>query len=353
MSDAPRAVRPPLFSVRDLGVDFADTGAPSAPARTALAVDSLDIDEGGITVLTGENGSGKTTLLRVLNGLLAPTRGTVLYRGLPVRTGHSRGAEPNPVRADCVMVHQSPLMLRGTVFQNVAYGLRLRGMPREEIEGRVARSLDRVGLAGTSHRRATSLSGGEKQRVAIARALALAPRVLLLDEPTANIDPDFRRSIEQIIRSEAAGGSTLLLCSHDLEFAFRLCNRYIPLEAGRVGVCRDNILPGRVTRTDEQFTWFRTGTAELLCPAREGDFAVAVLPLDDVLLSKEPLDSSARNRFLGTVTRVQEEGNLLRVTLACGFPVQTLVTHAAGTELGVGQGRRFFVTFKASALRLY
>jgi molybdopterin-binding protein len=189
--------------------------------------------------------------------------------------------------------------------------------------------------------------------VAIARALALEPRVLLLDEPTANIDPDFRRSMEELVRSVAASGATLLMCSHDLEFAFRLCDRSIPLEAGRLGVGRFNVLAGRVVRTDEQFTWFRAGTAEILCPARQGDFSVAVLPLDDVLLSAQPLASSARNRFQGTVTRVQEEGSLLRVTLDCGFRVQALVTHAAADELAVGQGRRCFVTFKASAVRLY
>jgi molybdopterin-binding protein len=352
MSDAPRADRPALFSVRGLQVDF--------DGRTALCIDSLDLEEGGITVLTGENGSGKTTLLRVLNGLLGPSRGTVLYRGQPVDVAAARGgargdasAGASAVRTDSVLVHQSPLMFRGTVFHNVSYGLRLRGVPREDISRRVSESLARVGMAGSEHRRASVLSGGEKQRVAIARALALSPRVLLLDEPTANIDPEFRRSIEEVVRSAAASGATLIMCSHDREFAFRLCDRYIPLEAGRLGVRTENILRGRVARTDEQFTYFRTGTAELLCPARQGDFAVAVLPLEDVLLSQEPLASSARNRFPGTVTGVQEEGGLLRVTLACGFAVQTLVTHAAGAELGIEQGRCFYVTFKASAVRLY
>ena len=344
MSEISRPGRPPLFSIRDLRVDFAEGSSPSAPRRTALDIDTLDIAEGGITVLTGENGSGKTTLMRVLNGLLAPTRGTVLYRGEPLASA---------IRADSVLVHQSPLMFRGTVFQNISYGLRLRGIARDEAQRRVSQSLDLVGMAGSEHRRASALSGGEKQRVAIARALALSPRVLFLDEPTANIDPDLRRSIEEVLRRVAAAGATLIVSSHDLQFAYRLCDRDIPLEAGRLGARTLNILPGRVARTDEQFTYFRTGSAELLCPARQGEFVVAVLPLDDVLLSSAPLASSARNRFLGTVTRVQEEGSLLRVTLDCGFPVQTLVTHPAAEELAVAQGQRCFVTFKASAVRLY
>jgi tungstate transport system ATP-binding protein len=351
MSDLPRAGAQrgaPLFYVRNLRVDFG--------ARHALSIDSLDVEEGGITVLTGENGSGKTTLLRVLNGLLAPSGGSVLFRGEPLDVAAGRGGAARGsslLRSDCVLVHQSPLMLRGSVYQNVAYGLRIRGVPHGEILRRVSESLSRVGMGGCGHRRASSLSGGEKQRIAIARALALRPRVLLLDEPTANIDPEFRRTIEAIVRSTVSDGTTLIICSHDMEFAYRLCDRLIPLEAGRRGVCRENILRGRVIRTDEQFTHFRAGDGDLLCPAREGDFLVAVLPLDDVLLSREPLDSSARNRFLGTVTSVQEEQGLLRVTLACGFTVQTLVTFAAGEELAIEMGRRYYVTFKASAVRLY
>ena len=351
MSETPRAGAQrgaPLFSVRDLRVDF--------DGRTALRIDSLDLEEGGITVLTGENGSGKTTLLRVLNALLAPASGSVRFRGLPVdvaagRRGAASGS--SILRSDCVLVHQSPLMFRGSVFQNIAYGLRIRGVPREKIGLRVLESLSRVGMAHSGHRRASSLSGGEKQRIALARALALDPRVLLLDEPTANIDPDFRRTIETIIRSAAQSGTTLVICSHDMELAYRQSDRLIPLEAGRLGTCRENILRGRVVRTDEQFTHFRTGDGDLLCPAREGDFTVAVLPLDDVLLSREPIASSARNRFLGTVTSAQEEQGLLRVTLSCGFTVQALVTFAAGEELAIEQGRRYYVTFKASAVRLY
>ena len=350
MSETPRAGAQrgaPLFSVHDLRVDF--------DGRTALRIDSLDLEEGGITVLTGENGSGKTTLLRVLNALLAPASGSVRFRGLPVDVAADRGVvgRGSTLRSDCVLVHQSPLMLRGSVYQNIAYGLRIRGVPREKIGLRVVERLSRVGMAGSGHRRAASLSGGEKQRIALARALALDPRVLLLDEPTANIDPDFRRTIETIIRSAAQSGTTLVICSHDMELAYRQCDRLIPLEAGRLGTCRENILRGRVVRTDEQFTHFRTGDGDLLCPAREGDFTVAVLPLDDVLLSREPLASSARNRFLGTVTSVREEQGLLRVTLACGFTVQALVTFAAGEELAIEQGRRYYVTFKASAVRLY
>jgi tungstate transport system ATP-binding protein len=331
----------PLFSLRGLRKTF--------DGRTVLRVDSLDIGEGGITVFTGENGSGKTTLLRILNGLLAPTGGEVSFRGGPV----GPPGPGSPFRSETVLVHQSPLMFRGTVAQNVALGLRFRRLPHAEVSRRVAECLGRVGLPAIARRRASSLSGGEKQRVAIARALALQPRVLLLDEPTANIDPGFRKSLENLLRSLAQSGTSLLICSHDRELAYRLGDRLIALEAGRPRECRENLIRGRTLRSDDQFTYFRAGDAEILCPAKEGDFSVAVLPLDDVLLSREPLASSARNRFPGTVTRVQEEEGLLRVTLSCGFPLQTLVTPASGEELAIETGKRYHVTFKASAVRLY
>jgi molybdate transport system ATP-binding protein/molybdate/tungstate transport system ATP-binding protein len=138
-----------------------------------------------------------------------------------------------------------------------------------------------------------------------------------------------------------------------MDLAYRLGDRLITLEAGRPRECRENLIRGRTLRSDEQFTYFRAGEAEILCPAKEGDFSVAVLPLDDVLLSRGPLASSARNRFLGTVTRVREEQGLLRVTLSCGFPLQTLVTPASGADLEIQAGKRYHVTFKASAVRLY
>jgi len=331
---------PPLFSLRDLTVSF-DRGP-------VLTVDSLDIEEGQITVMVGENGSGKTTLLRVLNGLLKPSSGSVLYRGEPLS-----GDGAQRIRRESVLVHQSPLMIRGTVFQNVAYGLKVRGLYKGRERERIAETLSLVGMEGSERRRAAALSGGEKQRVAIARALAIDPRVLFLDEPTANIDPESRRAIEGVVRKAAQSGATVIMSSHDLEFAYRLCDRLVPIEAGRVAACRENILRGSVTGTDEQFTLFRTGSVVLKCPARAGDFVAAAIPLDDVIISRAQISSSARNQFRGTVLRVEKEGSLLRVTLDCGFLLQAHVTPTAAGELSIRTGGMFFTTFKASAVRLY
>jgi tungstate transport system ATP-binding protein len=331
--------------------------------REVLAVDHLAIAEGGVTVLVGENGSGKTTLLRLLNGLLDPAEGSILFRGLPLAGGGrtaGQAAGRTAVRAQSVMVHQLPLLFRGTVAQNVGYGLRIRGVPRDEIADRVAVALEQVGLPGFAHRRATALSGGEMQRVCLARALALAPGVLLLDEPTANVDPDSRSVVERVIRDRARAGVSIVMSTHAMETAYRLCDTLVRLDSGRVVEPQENILKGTVERTDEQFTHFRAAAAyagapgaAVRCPARQGEFRVAVLSMNELILSRKPLDSSARNQLRGTVKAVEPLAGLLRVSVDCGVVLKALVTPSAAVEIGVAVGRDLVVTFKASAVRLY
>jgi len=330
----------PLFALRDMQVDFG--------GHTVLCIERFSIAEGGITVLVGENGSGKTTLLRVLNGLIEPAAGTIEFRGMT----RARPA----VRAHSVMVHQSPLLFRGTVAQNVGYGLRIRRVPTAETERRAARALERVGLAGFEHRRASVLSGGEKQRVALARALVLETPVLLLDEPTANVDPDSRAVVEQVIAEAAATGVTVIMSTHAADIAYRLSDTIVRLEAGRVAPLAENVLKGAVESSDERFTRFRVagrGGPVLLCPAQQGDFRVAVIPANELLLSVAPLASSARNQLRGWVTAIERVGALLRVTVDCGTQLRALVTQSAADEIRVAPGRELVVTFKASAVRLY
>jgi tungstate transport system ATP-binding protein len=337
----------PLFEVRALRAGF--------DGVTVISIDALRLPEGGIIVLIGENGSGKTTLLRLLNGLLTPTAGLISYRGRRIDDGGLAA-----LREESVMLHQAPLLFRGSVLQNVGFGLRIRGASRGEILERTRQALLRVGLPGFERRRASSLSGGEKQRVALARALALRPRVLLLDEPASSVDPQSRLLVETVIREEAADGATVIMSTHTMELAYRLSDTLHRMEAGRILPASENILKGSVESRDEQFTHFRTGGAEsasggamLRCPARDGDFRVAVLPYDELILSREPLASSARNQLRGKVVAVAEEGALLRVSIDCGAVLHSLVTPASARELGVATGSDCVVTFKASAVRLY
>ena len=350
--------REPLFRVE--GLRFAYEG-PGSQGPPVLDLPALELAAAGVTVLVGANGSGKTTLLKLLNALLVPREGRILYRGraLGPQALGPRPADPqtlSALRRETVLVHQDPYLFDGSVYANVSYGLRLRRTPAAAARRGVAGALAAVGLSGFEHRRARALSGGERQRVAMARALALEPEVLLLDEPTANVDAASTLLIEALIRRQAAAGRSVVLSSHHQGLAYRLADRLVYLEEGRVVPGRENVLKGRVEAGDELFTLFRTGDGALRCPAREGSFTTAVLPLDDVILSTEETHTSAQNRFVGTVTAVSApdpDDHTVRVRLDCGFPLEALVTAYSRDSLGIATGARFHVTFKASAVRLY
>jgi tungstate transport system ATP-binding protein len=179
--------------------------------------------------LVGPSGSGKSTLLRLLNFLEPPTAGTILFDGQPV--------PPDPPLAllrRVTTVFQRPILLNRSVRDNVAYGLRLRGL---SLDGRVDETLERVGLTPFAHQPAhtRSVSGGELQRAALARALVLDPEVLLLDEPTANLDPYNVGLIESIVREQnRARGTTVVLVTHNVFQARRLASRVGLLLEGKI-----------------------------------------------------------------------------------------------------------------------
>jgi molybdopterin-binding protein len=340
MSADPLKALEPLFRIESLRFAY--------EVDPVLELEELEIPGGGVTVLVGPNGSGKTTLLKLLNGLFSASAGRILYRGQPLN------AQTLPrLRQESVLVHQDPYLFDGNVYGNVSYGLKVRRTPAREARRAVAEALRRVGLGAFEHRKARRLSGGEKQRVAIARALVLDPAVLLLDEPTANVDADTIELLEQLLKSLSAGGTTVIISTHHPAFAYRLGTRLVYMEEGRLVPGRENIFKGMVESRDESFTYFRTGPQVLRCPAQEGDFTTAVLPLEDVILSTERIRTSAQNQFAGTVLGVETIDHTVRVSLDCGFAVQALITEYSVERLKVVPGAEFYVTFKAAAIRLY
>jgi tungstate transport system ATP-binding protein len=197
-----------LYQLRDLQHRYGP--------RTILDLPTLDIQRGEVLGIVGPSGSGKSTLLRLLQFLELPTSGTITFDGTRLN-----GNVPLAIRRRVVTVFQYPALLDRTVFDNVAYGLRLRGQRhgREQI----MHALERVGLRDYAQTRAKTLSGGEAQRVALARALVLNPAALLLDEPTANLDPYNVGLIEEIIRGH--GETTAVLVTHNTFQAKRLADR--------------------------------------------------------------------------------------------------------------------------------
>lgn len=198
--------------------------------RSVLRVDRMEIRRGEIFSLVGPSGAGKSTLLRLLNFLESPSRGTLTFRGRAFAPGDTM---PVGVRRRVTTVFQRPILLQRSVWDNVAYGLRLRG--RRRREERIEDALEQVGLNHLARQDARTLSGGEAQRVALARAIVLEPDVLLLDEPTANLDPYNVGLIEEIVSNlNRQAGTTLVLVTHNVFQARRLADRVALLLEGEV-----------------------------------------------------------------------------------------------------------------------
>jgi tungstate transport system ATP-binding protein len=196
----------------------------SASATTMLDRLSLAITPGAPTLVLGPNGAGKTSLLRVCMGLAAPSAGSVSWGG---RTNGGLGGR--------AILFQKPVMLRRSVAANVAYGLAQAGCARHRRAARTEELLARVGLLNLAAQPARRLSGGEQQRVALARALAREPEILLLDEPTASLDPAATRQVEEIILMASQSGAKIVMASHDLGQVRRLAGDVIFLVRGRLG----------------------------------------------------------------------------------------------------------------------
>jgi tungstate transport system ATP-binding protein len=209
-------MRQPVFALQAASMHF---GHPARAVR-ALSGVSLHIHAGERVALVGANGCGKSTLLRLLHGLTQPTSGQI----------HSEATLRQ------AMLFQKPHLMRLSVQANIALGLWLQGTAWGQAKAQALAALAKVGLTELAQRNARQLSGGQQQRVAMARAWALQPQVLLLDEPTASLDPHAKREVETLIDAFASGpkGMTLVFASHNLGQVKRLASRVIYLEHGRV-----------------------------------------------------------------------------------------------------------------------
>ncbi len=197
--------------------------------EAVLNIEALEVHQGEILALVGPSGAGKSTLLRLLNFLEFPDSGALHYRGQRVVPGEI----PLSRRREVTTVFQRPALLSTSVEKNAIYGLRLRGI--REKRGEVRATLERLGLGDLTHRAARTLSGGEAQRVALARALLIRPTVLLLDEPTANLDPYNIGLIESVVREmNEREGTTVVLVTHNVFQARRLADRIALLLRGSI-----------------------------------------------------------------------------------------------------------------------
>ncbi|MGA2285721.1 MAG: ABC transporter ATP-binding protein [Dehalococcoidia bacterium] len=337
-----------------------------------LRVASLDVHEGEVLAVIGPNGAGKTTLLQVLALLERPARGEVLYDGLRVR-GHELS-----LRRRMALMMQDPLLLRRSVAENVAVGLRMRGLRRGERKERVRRWLERFGVLPLADRSARKISGGEAHRVSLARAFSLEPEVLLLDEPFAALDQPTREALlDELAGALGETGLTTVFVTHDRNEALRLGDRVAVVIGGavrQVGATADvfaapvdeevaslvgaeTIVAGKCVSCRDGIATVRVGEHVIDAVARDGlpENVLFVLRPEDVTLMKPDVDvpeSSARNHLRGRITRVTLLGYQARVSVDCGFPLVAIVTKRSLEEMRLAAGQEIAATFKAHAVHL-
>ena len=316
----------------------------SYDSNEALLVDHLSIEKGLTTVFLGSNGSGKTTILKILSGLLNPSRGSI-------------NRDTADIKRESVMVHQVPYLFSGTVKYNIDFGLKIMKTAAGRRNTIVQEALKQAGLLHLIHRKTSQLSGGEKHRLAIARAVAVEPEILILDEPFAHIDTESRKLIEQLIDGRSELGKTTILSTHDLTSAYRLADRIIYLENGKIKEPEYNFLKGSVAQRDDHFCSFRTGRgtqkATILAPASDGDHRAAVVPYSDIFLSRDRIETSAQNQISGEIISLRKTGSQYLVTINCGVELKAIITDLSVKEFKIEETRNIFVNFKASAVRLY
>ena len=331
----------PRLSCRDLRQVYG--------GRTVLAVDGLDIGATERVAIVGPNGAGKSTLLRLLAFVERPAEGTIALEGRTVMARDLRMA-----RKRVTLVEQRPFLFRGTVLENVAYGLRARGVARALASRQAMDALALLEAQSLADRTADALSVGEVQRVAAARAFACAPDVLLLDEPTSGADRAAHHALYaaiDVVRQQRR--LAVCVASHQLEDAYRWADRILSLHEGSPApVTPENLF--RVTLqggTPMQSVTIGALTIDVVTD-RSGPATLAIPP-EEIVLSKEPLHSSARNTLTGRIIRIAEQGAAMRITIDGGTELVALVTRRSFEELGFALGGTAVASFKSVAVRVF
>jgi tungstate transport system ATP-binding protein len=333
---------------------------------------NLEVEKGEVFIIVGPTGAGKTTLLRLLDLLDTPHAGDIYFEGRKV-TGP--GVNVLEVRRRMAMVFQKPVVFNSTVYDNIAFPLKVRGVNNSIIRSRVEELLDICGLSGFAKRKARTLSGGEAQRVALARAVITGPAILFMDEPTANLDPASVKAIEDLLLGfNVRNNLTVVMTTHDLQQGRRLAQRAGVLMQGElvqagtpqeifrspgdiriarfVGI--KNILRGMVVRQESGMAAVEAGgkLIEAVSDLPAGTAVDIYIRPEEIVLSLQGLQGSARNTLAAAVISVSLDGPLGTVALDCGFPLEALVTAISAGELGLRPGQQVYATIKATAVRV-
>ncbi len=338
-----------------------------------MNIPHLDVPEGKVISLIGPNGAGKSTLLLTLARLLKSSQGNIIFKGKKIDSNHTL----IDYRRHLAMVFQEPLLFDTTVFENVATGLKIRGMRHDEMKQVVVDYLERFGIGHLIQRSARKLSGGEAQRTSLARAFATKPEIVFLDEPFSSLDPPTRESlIEDLDRILRETGTTTIMATHDQMEAIRLSDQIAVMNLGKIAqigtpeavmnnptdefvasfVGVETILNGEIVKTGAGTVICRVqnGEIEAVGNAKPGERVVCCIRPEQVVLSTGPSPSgvSTRNTFPGKIVRISPMGLFYKISLDCGFFLTAYVTIPSAENLALEEGKSVFASFKATAVHL-
>jgi len=325
------------YELRDARFDYG--------ADPVLRIDELHIASAGITALVGPNGSGKSTLLNHLAFLAWPGRGSLHFFDSEIGA-----TDFKQCRRRVGYVQQKPYLFHASVWDNIELGLKIRGMEKAARRELLQKIIQEFDLDGIADRQAQGLSGGEAQKVALARALVLRPEVLILDEPFNNLDKGFRLLLEDCLRELVKhDAATVILTTHDQFLAQTLADQVFNLIDGHLlPLAAMNLFTGR-SAGDR----FITGKLEIVIPPHLPAGSRLAIEANQLVLSKEPLESSMRNRFQGRILRLADENFWIHVTIDAGEQFHAVITPAALKDLGVSIGETVWVSFKSTSVHVF
>lgn len=329
---------------------------------------NFTVSEGEYFVVLGPTGAGKTVLLESIAGLYPVKSGEIWLRGQEVVS-----LEPEK-RGVSIVYQDHALFPHLSVRENVIFGLKLRKQKHQDIKETLDWVTELLSISHLLHRKPDTLSGGEQQKVALARALSTKPEVLLLDEPLSALDPETRENVQQELRQlHKVLNITTVHVTHDFEEAIALGHRIAVIGEGRLrqvgtpeqifrqpnsefvarfAMTRNIFLGESVHRANGDTVFITEGTEFVSAANITGTCHASIRP-EDVLISVEPIRSSARNCFPGTITHIIDKGSTLYITVSIPPDISCLVTRHSFEEMGLEGGKRVYVTFKASSVHLF